>query len=123
MDPKKTICTIPWNHIAVLQNGDYGICCQCIYSSAGRLVTNGENERVDKIDVDDVRNHPTYVDLRHSMLNGRQHPLCKLCWDEEAFGKKSKRISQSDSYPELLQKILSNPNKSGVIDPKEFPVT
>jgi len=118
----KTICTIPWNHSAIMQNGDYGICCQCIYNSHGRLITDGVAERIDTTEIDTVRNHSTYVELRKSMLEGKQHPLCKLCWDEEAFGKRSKRINQTEVYSDLVEKIINHADKSGRIDTKEFPV-
>jgi len=34
---KSTICPIPWNHIAIQQNGEFRICCQNIYSPFGKL--------------------------------------------------------------------------------------
>ena len=115
------ICTIPWNHVAILQNGDYGICCQCIYNSHGRLITDGNVENI-TTDINDVRNHPTYVELRKSMLAGEQHSLCKLCWDEEAYGKRSKRINQVEIYSNLVTQIESDPDKSGVIDTNKYPI-
>lgn len=119
---KKTICPIPWNHSAVMQNGEYGICCQCIYNAAGRLITDDVPESVDKTDVDTVRNHPTYVELRKSMLNGEQHPLCKLCWDDEAAGRHSKRTVVLDQYSNIVDKIIDSNDKSGVINTEEFPL-
>lgn len=119
---KETICTIPWNHIATYQNGEYGICCQCIYTSGGRMITNNLPENILNTDIDTIRNHPTIVDLRRSMLAGEKHELCKLCWDEEALGLKSKRIGHRDLYPNTLNKILESEDKSGVIDTKNFPL-
>jgi len=115
------ICTIPWNHIAILQNGDYGICCQCIYNSHGRLTTDGNVENINN-DIDNIRNHPTYVELRKSMLAGEQHPLCKLCWDEEEYGKRSKRINQVEIYSDLAKQIEADTDKSGVIDTNKYPI-
>lgn len=115
------ICTIPWNHIAVMQNGDYGICCQCIYNSHGRLVTDNKTENI-TADIDSIRNHPTYVELRKSMLNDEQHPMCKLCWDEEAYGKRSKRINQVEIYSDLLKQIEADTDRSGVIDTNKYPI-
>ena len=89
---RDTICTIPWNHMAIMQNGEYGICCQCIYTAGGRMITGNTPENILQTDIDTVRNHPTIVDLRRSMLAGEKHDLCKLCWDEEALGLQSKRI-------------------------------
>jgi MoaA/NifB/PqqE/SkfB family radical SAM enzyme len=119
---KNTICVIPWNHMAILQNGDLGICCQCVFHASGRLITNGKAENVLTTDFESVRNHPTYVELRRSMLNGEQHELCKLCWDEEEVGVKSKRQYQQIFYPETTNKILNSTDLSGRIDIEEFPI-
>ena len=99
--PKDKICTIPWNELAVMQNGDYGICCQCIFHSSGRLITDKKTENILKTDIETVRNHPSYVELRRSMLAGEESPLCKLCWDDEKLGLVSKRMSQKNCYPDL----------------------
>lgn len=120
---KKTICTIPWTHTAVYQNGEYGICCMCVYNSGGRLFTGDKPESVMENDIDTVRNHPTYVELRKSMLAGEQHELCKLCWDEEALGgRHSKRQGQQHIYRDTLEKILEIGDPTGHIDVNEFPI-
>ncbi len=120
--PKNTICTIPWNHQATYQNGDYGICCQCIYTSGGRMLTDGKPVNVLRDDFTEVRNHPTLIELRRSMLNGEKSDLCKLCWDEEDLGLVSKRQQQQHTYHETLQKILDLKEDSGYIDVNEFPI-
>jgi organic radical activating enzyme len=119
---KDTICTIPWNHQAIYQNGDYGICCQCIYTSGGRMLTDGVAVNVLRNEADDVRNHPTLIELRRSMLNGEKSDLCKLCWDEEELGLKSKRINQQHGFNKTLEKIIEKADPSGIIIPEEFPI-
>ena len=119
---KDTICTIPWNHTAIMQNGEYGICCQCVYNASGRLITDNQPESVRTKTINEVRNHPTYVELRRSMMAGEKSPMCKLCWDEESLGITSKRKHQQQSYEGLVNQILESPDKSGVIDTKEYPL-
>jgi len=121
-EKKNTICTIPWNHQATYQNGDYGICCQCIYTSGGRMLTDGKAVSALTHDFNEVRNHPTIVELRRSMLNGEKSDLCKLCWDEESLGLVSKRQNQQHAYKDTLEKILAQTDTSGVIDTDEFPI-
>ena len=121
-DRTDTICTIPWNHQATYQNGDYGICCQCIYTSGGRMLTDGKPVSALTDDFNIVRNHPTLVELRRSMLNGEKSELCKLCWDEENLGLVSKRQQHHRSYKNTLQKILEQDDMSGRIDPVVFPI-
>ena len=91
---KNTICTIPWNHQATYQNGDYGICCQCIYTSGGRMLTDGKPVNVLRDELTEVRNHPTLIELRRSMLNGEKSDLCKLCWDEEEAGEITEQLEK-----------------------------
>ena len=125
MDKKKTtetLCTVPWNHVAVYQNGEYGICCQCIYNAGGRLQQDDKIERVDQTTINNLRNHPMYVELRRSMLNGEKHSLCKLCWDDEELGKGTKRQNQITTYQDVVDKILASEDKSGYIDSNEFPI-
>ena len=119
---RDTICTIPWNHIAVMQNGEYGICCQCVYNAAGRLITGDKPESILTKNINEVRNHPMYVELRRSMLAGEKNPMCKLCWDEESLGLTSKRQHQQQPYEELVNQIIKSPDRSGVIDTKEYPL-
>jgi organic radical activating enzyme len=121
-EKKNTICTIPWNHQATYQNGDYGICCQCIYTSGGRMLTDGKAVSSLTDDFNEVRNHPTIVELRRSMLNGEKNDLCKLCWDEEDLGLVSKRQQQQHAYKDTLNKILEQTDTSGKIDTNEFPI-
>jgi len=120
---KNKICPIPWNHMAILQNGDIGICCQCVFHASGRLITDDKPENILTTDFESVRNHPTYVELRHSMLHGEQHELCKLCWDEEAVGIRSKRQRYHDFYPETINKILNSKDSSGFISEEEFSIS
>jgi hypothetical protein len=121
-DRKSTICTIPWNHQATYQNGDYGICCQCIYTSGGRMLTDGKPVNVLRDNFNEVRNHSTLQELRRSMLNGEKHDLCKLCWDEESLGLTSKRQHQQHIYSDTLQKIIDHQDLSGNINVDEFPI-
>jgi len=121
-EKKDTICTIPWNHQATYQNGDYGICCQCIYTSGGRMLTNDKPVNVLTDNFNEVRNHPTLIELRRSMLNGEKSELCKLCWDEEDLGLVSKRQQQQHSYKDTLQKILDSEDISGYLDTDTFPI-
>jgi hypothetical protein len=121
-EKRDTICTIPWNHQATYQNGDYGICCQCVYTSGGRMLTDGKPVNVLRDDFNEVRNHPTMIELRKSMLNGEKHALCKLCWDEESLGLISKRQNQQYSYKDTLQKILDHGDVSGKLDTDLFPI-
>jgi organic radical activating enzyme len=86
------------------------------------MLTDGKPVNVLRDDFNEVRNHPTLVELRRSMLNGEKSDLCKLCWDEESLGLTSKRQHQQYIYEDTLQKIVENEDLSGNINVHEFPI-
>lgn len=87
-----TFCPIPWDHISTRANGDLRVCCQCVYGDQAVLKRDDgtiHNGNIDNIETS--RNAQIAKDIRKDLLNGVQHPACKLCWDEEAIGTSSKR--------------------------------
>jgi pyruvate-formate lyase-activating enzyme len=58
-------------------------------------------------DINTIINHNKFVEIRRSMLNGEQHPACKVCWDIEKYGGKSMR-SLGDTYYETLHRKKTN---------------
>ena len=118
LPPKSTYCPIPWNHLGIMTNGDIRMCCQMIYPPFGRTKVNVKDGKK----IDDVRNLPILKQVRKSMLEGKKHDLCKLCWDEEKFGGRSKRIHQSEVYSKLTPLITDATKKSGEIDVEKIPL-
>lgn len=86
-----TICAIPWNHLAIQQNGDYRACCQCIHPPFGRLTDGEKPMNVLDTSFDEARNAIELKEIRSQMMKGEKPAVCKLCWDEEASGLSSRR--------------------------------
>jgi len=108
------ICPLPWNHISIQHNGDYRMCCQCVYPPFGK-----PGMRVQDVDIDSVRNSELHKRVRRQMLAGEEPAECKLCWDEEALGLKSKRVHMLTHYS--IDKIQTAPI-DGSINIEEFPL-
>jgi len=110
-----TICSLPWHHLSLQQNGDYRICCQMIHHPFGKLNTdNNDYLNIKNTSMNDVRNHEILKELRKSMLNGEQHSLCNLCWTEEASGLNSKRIFMNNQIPsDHIQYMINNTDQDG----------
>ena len=101
-----------------MTNGDIRMCCQMIYPPFGRTKVNVKDVKK----IDDVRNLPVLKQVRKSMLEGKKHALCKLCWDEEKFGGRSKRTHQAEVYKELTPLIVDATTKNGEVDVKKIPL-
>jgi sulfatase maturation enzyme AslB (radical SAM superfamily) len=54
--------------------------------------------------IDDARNSDLHNQIREQMLKGEEPVECKLCWDEESIGFKSKRLHMLQEYP--IDKII-----------------
>lgn len=124
MTKPHTICTIPWQHLAIQQNGDYRICCQIIDKPYGKLSQDDKFLNAQSSTFESIRNHPTLAELRKSMINGEKHSLCNLCWKDEANGLNSKRIFMSGiNDPDYIEKIEKLTKDNGTIDVTDFPIT
>jgi MoaA/NifB/PqqE/SkfB family radical SAM enzyme len=42
-------------------------------------------------------------EIRTDLAKGKRHPACRLCWEEEAAGRTSKRIRDNDKYLHLIK--------------------
>ena len=125
MVPNDAICPIPWNHIAVQQNGQYRICCLQIHKPFGQL-TDSTNKvaSITSTTVEDVRNFTEIKDLRKNMLDGVKDPLCRVCYEEDNRKGNSKRQIMLDEYgPNFVTKIQEQTSDDGTIDTTVFPVT
>src|ERR1700733_11290244 len=98
MTKNTAICPIPWNHLAIQQNGDFRICCQHIYPPYGKLTNGNVTANVNNVTISDVRNSPEIKDLRVNMIKGIHDSLCGLCYQDEDVGIKSKRQKMLKLY-------------------------
>jgi sulfatase maturation enzyme AslB (radical SAM superfamily) len=115
-----TICPIPWNHIAIQQNGDFRICCQNIYEPFGKLTDSSGTANISTVSINDVRNFKELKDLRKSMINGERNSLCNLCYNEEDLGLKSKRNHMLKIYK--ADDLIESTNSDGEINTTQFPL-
>ena len=115
-----TICPLPWNHISIQQNGDFRICCQQVFEPYGKMISNGEVLNIKNSTIDTARNHPTMKEVRASMLAGQEHPLCKLCYKDDALGLSSKRKHMLQWYNTSAFHDTTTPD--GTIDTSMYPV-
>ena len=113
------ICPILWNHISIQQNGDYRVCCQCVYPPFAKLQdAEGNFLNVLTTDINEARNSLLHTQIRKQMLNGVEPPECRLCWEDEKIGIMSKRQHMRKEYD--ITSIIRD--KNSVIDTDKFPL-
>ena len=68
-------------------------------------------------DIDKNRNANNWKSLRSTMLAGKRHRACKLCWDEEDNDMESKRQQHNIINKSYLKfKVLGNGKLTSKID-------
>lgn len=85
-----TICMLPWVSIEASPTGTARPCCL-----AREEITDAGGNKIDlrTQTLQDAYQSVYMQDLRKQFRAGEKPATCKLCWDEEAAGRDSKRIN------------------------------
>ncbi len=99
---KDTFCAVPWTQLSTKPNGNIRGCCLMSNSedSDKGVLRNPEGQifNAKNANINEAFNAQKICQLRKDLMNGVQNPLCKTCWDKEAIGLKSKRITTNKMY-------------------------
>jgi MoaA/NifB/PqqE/SkfB family radical SAM enzyme len=95
----KTICPLPWIHLATRPNGDVRLCCTANASGAGEedvkdaglVKQDGRILNLQYNTIAEVWNSDYMKTVRLQMLAGEAPPSCRKCYQEESKGIVSKR--------------------------------
>lgn len=93
----KTVCMLPWISIEASPIGTARPCCLAREDIAGidlKIHT-----------LEDAYKSEYMQNLRQQFRRGERPATCKLCWDEEASGRDSKRIYSQVRLKELYQQV------------------
>lgn len=96
-----TFCPLPWNFQAIQNNGTVRVCCQ-MNMTAGRgtlFKQDGTPYNAKSDNLSDARNATLIKDVRQHMLEGKWHPDCKRCQQEEEAGLNSRRKYEKTNWP------------------------
>jgi MoaA/NifB/PqqE/SkfB family radical SAM enzyme len=108
-----TICMLPWISIEASPTGTARPCC------LAREEITGINLRTHNLE--DAYKSEYMKNLRQQFRSGEKPATCKLCWDEEAAGRDSKRINSRIRLKELYDKVdweNDQPNQLWFVDLK-----
>lgn len=98
----KTICMLPWISIEASPMGTARPCC---LAREEILDENGKKYDLKTSTLQDAYKSTYMQNLRRQFRAGEQPTTCKLCWEEEAAGKDSKRIHSQVRLKELYQQV------------------
>lgn len=115
-----TFCPLPWIHLATKTNGDLRVCCQANKGNNRGLLRDEHGNVLNLFydDIEDTRNASLIKEVRVGLMNGKKHPECRRCWDEEETGIKSKRMSANEIYGSDKQFYIENTFIDGTITNK-----
>lgn len=102
MNLPNTICMLPWISIETSPIGTARPCCL-----AREEITDDNGIKYD-LNRDNLETiyHSNYMkNLRQQFRAGEKPKTCKLCWDEEAAGRTSKRINSQLRLKELYAQV------------------
>lgn len=93
---------LPWVSLETSPTGTARPCCL-----AREEITNeaGEKYRLTETPLQEIYKSTYMQDLRKQFRNGEKPETCKLCWDEEAAGRDSKRIHSQARLKELYEQV------------------
>jgi len=97
-----TICMLPWISIEASPTGTARPCCL-----AREEIVDDDGTKLDlrKSTLEDAYKSTYMQNLRKQFRAGEQPTTCKLCWEEEAAGRDSKRIHSRVRLKELYTKV------------------
>ena len=105
----KTLCPLPWIHLATRPNGDVRLCCTANASGAdnnekdiGLVKDQGKILNLQTSSIEQVWNSDYLRDVRLKMLAGEKPSSCVKCYNEESVGIVSKRQWETVIWKERL---------------------
>ena len=90
LPPNRTSCLLPWLSMETSPTGGARPCC--LYREEIKD-ENGEKYSLTKVPLSTIFKSSYMQNLRKEFREGKKPAGCQTCWDEEAAGRQSKRIS------------------------------
>ena len=108
----KSICPLPWVHLATYTDGSVLPCC---------VAKNSMKLNLNQTSLEQSWNSAPMRELRIQLLNSEKPDVCSRCWEEEASGYKSHRLSEIEAWERLvtqegLEKLYSSTQPDGELE-------
>ena len=95
---RKTLCAVPWMHLAFEPSGKVIPCCLTSTHNyfAGDLNTQS---------IEEIWNSDNMKSVRKDMINGIEPEICNKCFDQERVTGESGRVHHARDFPDVLKEI------------------
>jgi hypothetical protein len=104
----KTMCVLPWMHLATHPNGGASLCCRSNHTNAISWAKKTDTNSLVTLDndtIDDIMNSNAFIKVRQDMIDGRRPIECEGCWQDEDKGLKSKRQYENERWAHIIPKL------------------
>lgn len=104
----KTMCVLPWMHLATHPNGGVSLCCRSNHTNAISWAKKTNSKSLVMLDNDslnEVLNSETFIRVRQQMLTDQRPVECEGCWSDEDKGIKSKRQYENERWSHIIPSL------------------
>lgn len=101
----KTLCVLPWMHLATHPNGGASLCCRSNHTNAISWAKKDDTQSLVMLDNDtvtDIMNSKKFIEVRQAMIDGQRPIECEGCWSDEDKGIKSKRQYENERWAHII---------------------
>lgn len=91
----ETFCAMPFVNLTTTADGAFRFCC----IEKGTIEDkDGKKLFLDKKSPSEVWNEHTFKEVREHVINGKKHPGCVTCYEQEELGERSFRLNMTDEW-------------------------
>ena len=101
----KTLCVLPWMHLATHPNGGASLCCRSNHTQAISWAKKSDTQSLVMLDNDNlegIMNSDKFIEVRQAMIDGKRPIECEGCWQDEDKGIKSKREYENERWAHII---------------------
>ena len=95
----KSYCTLAWLGITTDPDGSVRPCC---VSNEHITKDNGKPFNLGLDSLEEIHNSNSYKELRRAMLNGEHIEGCSTCYNNEEYGRESRRLISNESFKDTI---------------------
>jgi radical SAM protein with 4Fe4S-binding SPASM domain len=106
LDSMKTICPLPWTHLAFEPSGKVIPCC---LTSTHNYASGDLNTQT----ISEIWNSDNMKNLRKEMIEGKEPKICNKCFDREKVTGESGRIYHLRDFKDVVKDIPNITNDDG----------
>ena len=111
----KVFCLAPWTHLHVLTTGEIFPCCMSAHQPDNAV---GQLKKGDTLE--SAWNSEKMRTLRRRMLSGEGSELCERCYETEAVGQQSWRLSANQEFAHHFD-VVQTTDESGRVEKINLP--